>query len=237
MIPTSVTAWEGPSSLTGDRIRLVITGLVKPSSNPKTGAVAQAYILVSNRHPLDILGTKKERAICGDCPLSHNNSGACYVHGRMLTNFRKEFPAVPLGTVAEYLNGKGLRLGAYGDPTAVPFEVWQQLLTGARFHTGYTHLWRSADDRFKKILMASVESEADATIAQALGWRTFRVRPLSKPAPMKNEIVCPSESSGLTCIECKLCSGAHRGAKNIVITAHGNGAKKFASLPVIQPSL
>ena len=44
------------------------------------------------------------------------------------------------------LAGLIVRLGAYGDPAAVPFHVWDRALINSAGHNGYTHQWRDYPD-------------------------------------------------------------------------------------------
>jgi hypothetical protein len=123
-----------------------------------------------------------------------------------------------------------LRLAAYGDPAAVPFFVWRDLLTNAKGWSGYTHQWRTCDQRFREICMASVESEHERHAAEQLGWRAFRTRLASEPL-RADEIMCPaSEEAGYraTCETCRLCVGTARAAaRSIAILAHGNRTRFF----------
>jgi hypothetical protein len=77
--------------------------------------------------------------------------------------------------------------------------------------------------------MASVETATDKLIANAKGWRTFRV--IGSMAELqKDEIICPATEEGgkrTTCAKCRLCNGARPGVKNIAVLAHGMGKKSF----------
>jgi hypothetical protein len=227
-----VECWRGPSLLTGDQIAVVLTGIYTPSRNAKTGPMVQAYIVPTTVHAGRAVGTPAERAVCGDCPLrGSKKTRLCYVTwgvwvvGRHMEagNFRP----VELSAAADMLEGRLLRLGAYGDPAAVPTDVWTTLLAKASNWTGYTHQWQTCDPALKRLIMASCETEDGAREANAAGWRTFRIR-WPGAAVRAREIVCPEESRGITCDRCRLCRGTATGAKNIVITAHGSAAGKFA---------
>ena len=119
-------------------------------------------------------------------------------------------------------------LGAYGDPVAVPFEIWKMILNIGEDWTGYTHQWKKCDQRFKKICMASVDNEKEYKIARKMGWRTFRVRLIGDKI-LPGEMVCPaSKEAGhkTNCNRCLGCSGtASKNKKNIVIIAHGSCIK------------
>jgi hypothetical protein len=48
-----------------------------------------------------------------------------------------------------------------------------------------------------------------------------------------SEIECLSDSKGMNCIDCGLCDGAKRPAKNIVIGVHGSRANNFKTATLI----
>jgi hypothetical protein len=234
LIPTSVVPWEGPSLFTGDKVQVVVTGLVRPSANIKTGPMVQANLIVAGKHPLDVLGTPLERAICGDC--EHVGKGTkfdprtCYVHHRMLLHLAlaSKFPKVSLEKLAELLDfGRGLRLGEYGDFGLIPYEVTGTLTKSVRFWTGYTQQWDNCDQRLRSHLMASVSSPAARAKAKLKGWRTYRIRANEFEKPEKGEIVCPFETKGMQCLECKRCDGANSKGPDLLITIHGRGANAF----------
>lgn len=123
---------------------------------------------------------------------------------------------------------KIVRLGAYGDPAALPISVWHNLLKYAKRWTGYTHQWKS-NPHLKRYCMASVDSEKEYQEAKLRGWRTYRVlRPTEKTAT--KEIHCPaSDEMGkrTTCEKCTLCMGTSVKAKDIAIYAHGRSKNNF----------
>lgn len=110
-----------------------------------------------------------------------------------------------------YIGNLPVRGGSYGDPAAVPFEVWEALLSKVKNWTMYTHQWRTCDQRLKKFSMASVDSPEERAEAQALGWRTFMVVPEGAPV-MKmlrfsfKDILCPATDyprRGKVCASCE----------------------------------
>lgn len=224
--------YRGPSLLTGDPIVAVLTGLVSPSLNEKTGAMVQAWILRADRAPMDAARANVDDAVCGGCSL-RGDSGfgrKCYVPlwlGPL--NVYKQLTAYPSASwseVRELLAGRHVRLGAYGDPAAVPFEVWRVVLATVAGWTGYTHQWRACDPRFQTVLMASVDTEGEQRQAMAAGWRTFRVRRRTD-ARLLEEAICPASDEGghkATCVTCELCRGRATGAsaRQVTIIAHGN---------------
>ncbi len=238
--------YRGPSLLTGDPIVGIVTGLRGGSANAKTGPMAQAWILRADLSPSEAVRENVDDAICGSCALRGRGGvdRKCYVTPWLGPhNVWKRFVAgdyLEAGwlDVHALLEGRHVRLGAYGDPGAVPFEVWRALLLKTAGWVGYTHVWRVCDPRLKAIVMASVDSEHEFFVAHLAGWRTFRVRldadPLlvyesksyssrkSNPVPL--EFVCPaSDEAGhrSTCERCQLCRGQASPARSVAILAHG----------------
>ena len=140
---------------------------------------------------------------------------------------RGMYPAFRMDTHPFKFVGRKLRLGSYGDPVAVPMKAWKPLLALVDGHTGYTHQWQYAKHRaFKRILMASVDSATQATLAASRGWRTFRtMRDVSELE--RGEILCPaSEEAGKRrqCQSCLACRGGNPQRVSIAIVAHGSKA-------------
>jgi hypothetical protein len=225
-----IILWRGKSTLTGDPIVVVAIRTTGKKSNRKTGPAVQVYILRDNYLPLDAVRSGKDEAICGSCPLRGDGLTArlCYVnvgHGPSAV-YRKlkrgGYPRATAAEAAEFVRYRFVRFGAYGDPAAVPLDVWTPLLATAGGWTGYTHQWRSCDRGFSRFLMASVETRGDAARAKALGYRTFRVR-TPDDVPTAREVVCPASAEAghrRTCGQCRLCCGTHRQAKDVVIAIH-----------------
>jgi hypothetical protein len=227
----SLVIYRGPSLY--DPATIIRAVLVLKSSNVKTGDMAQLHILLDAVAPHTAQATGQDAAICGGtckgggCPLRPVNGGGCYVvtcQGPLSTwkATRNQAPA-GAATIAHALAGRSLRLGAYGDPAALPAYIIDSLAmaTGGRV-TGYTHGWQGAP-HLSRWCMASVETEAGARDAWSHGWRTFRMTaPNAQPLP--NEIDCPSER--ITCGECLLCRGSQVRARSITIPAHGSRVTK-----------
>ncbi len=209
---------------------VVVTGL-GGSDNVKTGNMVQVYILMDGIHPTEGVFQGKDKGICGDCPHRYvDGKGTCYVNPAQgpLAVYgayqRGKYPTVSLKEAATIIEGRSVRLGAYGDPAAVPVTVWDGILEKAHSWTGYTHQWRKYSARgVRRYCMASVESATDADIAHAAGWRTFRIRNADMPL-MKNEFVCPASNEGgkrLNCVDCRACSGGRAEKASVAIIAHG----------------
>jgi len=246
-----VILYDGPSLLTGDPVVAVATGLGADrwakSRNVKTGSMVQAWILRRDRSPIDAAQDGSDNAICGDCAqraVPGVRRRSCYVNVAWapLNIWRKAVAGgyPPLDAVA--FSGALVRIGAYGDPAAVPHETWLRVLAWVRGWTGYTHAW--SDPRFQDLrgyCMASVDSPEEADRARALGWRTFRVRRSGAPLHpgARREVACPaSEEAGhrTTCAACRICDGLARAkAPDVVINAHGPGAGIFGLQQRQQP--
>lgn len=233
--PTGYVIYHGPSQLDGQSIVVIaITG----SSNRKTGDMVQTYIMRSDVAPLNALASGQDVSICGDCKHRPSNGGACYVnvgHGPRsvyAAYLRGNYPSLTHDTAFILSLGVGrmVRLGTYGDPAAVPFRVWNALTSSAQGVTGYTHQWKHAS-ALRTLCMASVDSPHEKAQAQALGWRTFRIRADESESLMHRESVCPaSEEAGkkLTCMECGACNGIGSGRRgSIAIIVHGAKSARF----------
>ena len=224
--------YRGPSLLTGDPIVGILTGLESESRNPKTGAIAQAWILRSDLAPMDAKRTNVDDAVCGDCKLRGRDGidSGCYVTPwlgpyRVYKSFiAGAYPTVTWPELQAIVEGRMLRLGAYGDPAAIPFEVWRATIRSASSWIGYTHAWRVCDPRFKTTVMASVDTVDEFVSAGLHGWRTFRIRQRDEPLIVGAEFQCPaSDEMGhrTTCAQCRLCRGTSSPARSVAIFPHG----------------
>jgi hypothetical protein len=224
--------YRGPSLLTGDPIVGILTGLEGGSLNPKTGAMVQAWIIRPEIAPMDAKRQNIDDAICGDCALRGRDGidSTCYVtvwmgpHNVWKMFRRGGYLEASWPELQALLEGRHVRCGAYGDPAALPVEVWRMLLATVAGWVSYTHQWRTCDQRLKTIAMASVDTPAEWWDATGAGWRTFRVRGKHDPLMLGAEAVCPaSDEAGhrVTCQQCQLCRGNARPARSIAIIAHG----------------
>lgn len=227
--------WSGPSALDGQPIVVIAIGTANGSTNRKTGSMLQTYIIRSDVAPTDAIRSGADASICGDCVHRGDEGGkgrTCYVNiGQGPTAVYKAFRAGRYPTVENVTAigaGRMVRLGTYGDPAAVPAEVWVRLLAAAAGHTGYTHQWRRIDVHvWAPLVMASADTATDARDAWAAGWRTFRVATSGAKVDAR-EVLCPaSKEAGakVQCDTCRACNGtatAKRGS--IFIPAHGGTA-------------
>jgi hypothetical protein len=247
--PDGFELWSGPSAIDGVRIGVVVNSLRKAPLNEKLGDMAQAWILPYETPPNTAAQTGQDISVCGDCRFRRQNEGGCYVHipstaQRVWWAWRVFGSYVP-HTIPEAIRGKALgrspvRLGAWGDPGMVPVHVWRDLIDVVPGWTCYTHQWRDLDPGAWSFSMASVDSEAEALEAQALGWRTYRAR-MPGDDCLPSEIGCPAadeaparrDGTKPTCSSCGLCRGSIAGrngqAKSISIEIHGQAIRRAAA--------
>ena len=238
--PIGIILWSGKSLLDGERIACVATGIFGKSENRKTGDMIQTYIIRRDMHPMFARRMGEDKSICGDC--KHKEQSTCYVnlcHGPIGV-----FNALVDGSYREWQDGdleffkdRDFRIGSYGDPAAIPYEIWENICKIVKGYTGYTHQWnnRKIDQRLKNICMASVDSivgyNKEYEKAKIMGWRTFRVFADDNGTSVYDvktdtEIVCPAskEAGVLTnCEKCSLCCGLNKAnAKDIIINHHAD---------------
>ncbi len=252
--PGTFVVYEGPSAFDGVPIIGVLTGVgVSKSHNDKTGQMAQLYILIKNVPPKQAQDLGLDGSVCSDCMLrpklareidiakhghtklkSSEKSPRCYVktfEGALVTwKANHDKPAdLPNAVAALRKAGIPLRLGAYGDPAALPSYVVKELVQAASGHyTGYTHAWKRPQFQYlKSYCMASCNDLDDYNRAKSMGWRTFRVLPRSESgggilplrellvndkATGRRELQCPAtneagRSEAKHCSSCNWCGG------------------------------
>ena len=222
--------YKGPSQLDGKPIVVIAT---KNSENRKTGKMIQTWIIRSDISPVLARRLGDDKSVCGDC--KHRDFGTCYVivgqapnsvyqayhrDKYVLYNFYDE-------SHINFLKGCSLRIGSYGDPAAVPLEVWEEFCSLVKDWTGYTHQWKYCVQKLRCYFMASCDTEQERELALEMGWRTFRIRLPEQPI-LFNEFICPASkesSTDLYCNECGACCGTFKNNKNTpVIIIHGNNA-------------
>ena len=231
--------YRGPSRLDGKPIVVVVTGLKGSSGNTKTGDLLQTWILCDeDEAPNVALKSGSDYSICGDCKHRRDpetGRRTCYVRMQappaVWKAYRRgSYPDVSGdgAAIAALGNGRKVRLGSYGDPGAVPYEVWSSLVSEAPGHTGYTHQWNhwNYDARISRLCMISADTETEVRTAEALGLRAFHVRPRNAPKPA-NTAQCPAAAEAgkrVQCADCMLCGGTSVKARSISIEAHGASA-------------
>ena len=220
--------YRGPSLIDGAPI---VGVAVYSDRNTKTGRVLQTYIIRADVNPLEASKTGADVSICGACPLRGTPTDdparkqaagrRCYVNLGQgpLAVFRAlqagRYPDVDPAAIGA---GRMVRVGTYGDPAAIPGEVWDKLLSQATTWTAYTHQkpWRP------DIAMQSADTLDEAQAHWRAGRRTFRVITGLADLDPVNEALCPaSKEAGrrVQCAACKLCKGSARG-KSIAIVEH-----------------
>lgn len=214
--------WEGPSEIDGEPIVLILSS-IQNNSNRKTGTQVETYIIRADMSPKEAVDTGEDYSVCGTCPRRPTNNGSCYVivwHGPGV--IYKQYSEGRYERITDYniLKGKSLRMGSYGDPAAVPIEVWQKLLKHSQFHTGFTEKWREKiGEPFKGICMASCSTVEEYNEAKALGWNCYVSLPLNSPVPKKINKCLNSVNPNLyQCSNCNWCDGAK---KDVWIFDHG----------------
>jgi hypothetical protein len=221
--------YQGPSLIDGKPIIGIAT---LNSSNIKTGKMIQTWIIRSDIEPHHAIKTGDDASVCGDCPHKPSNDDSCYMltFQAPLAVYRAFHRGSYDARTIDKFAGLPLRIGSYGDPLAIPMEAWQPLLDITKGRTGYTHQWtKNTDDRWKALILASVDSQDEAEQASSEGWRYFRVTTAAQPKT-KGETICPaSEEAGhkLQCEDCLACDGNGRRSKGIVIQAHGSRKNNF----------
>ena len=224
----SAIIYNGPSLLDGQPIVVIAT---YSNRNTKTGHVVQTYILRADINPLEASKTGADYSICGNCvmrgePTTEPNrkiakGRKCYVNlgqGVLIVFKSYQRGVYKEGSARDMGRGRFVRVGTYGDPGAVPSEVWDELLSEADTWTAYSHQsgWRP------DIAMQSADTHAQAIAHWKAGRRTFRVIADLGDIDHKNEALCPaSKEAGrrVQCTACKLCKGSSK-AKSIAIVEH-----------------
>jgi len=212
----------------GRPVMVKFLGFKSGSNNTKTGSVIQSYML-----PLGWMDAKRagdDYSVCGNCRHSQANDADCYVRkgpAQMgLFTTMKKYPDVVTDDITDHLElflGKFVRFGSYGEPVLMGERTVRAVCSVAANWTGYTHRWKEPDYQWaKQYFMASVDTDDEYHTAKHMGWRTFRVRQSTNPL-LQGEISCPaSKEAGYktACVECGLCRGVSRRAKDINIIKH-----------------
>lgn len=235
--------YEGNSLIDNEPIVAILTGFNSRTRNRKTGKIPQVWIMRSDIHPIDALRQGKDYSVCGGCIHRPKTLGVdalrmvsrtCYVKVMPLNAIYKTFKKgkyahANLPELAKALQGKKIRIGAYGDPASVPIEVWDTLLEFCE-STGYTHQWKVCSPRYADYCMASCDNPIEVIQSTALGYRTFYVQSVKQLSQANRKINgiklawCPASNEmgkSTTCESCMACTGNRKGLKsNISILMH-----------------
>ena len=169
----TIKIYDGPSSLDGKRIIVLVSGFKRCTANTKTGNMLQTWILRYDTKPNDAVKNGNDASVCGDCPF---RGSQCYVQvhnaPRAVWQAGKDLPVVSDKKLKRLLQGRNtqLRLGSYGDPAAIPATIWRKMLKyNGLNHTGYTHQWHNTRYKLQSLVMASVGTIADKIKANKKG--------------------------------------------------------------------
>ena len=150
--------------------------------------------------------SKLRQCLCGAPCKRKNGEYKCGLdHEHINSHSRKTCPN-PGGSL-------GTRDGAYGDPAAVPLEVWQDIHITGRKRTSYTHRWETSP-LLNSVAMASIDSQTFPDIddaikrAKLMGFRWYRVL-RNGESKRDDEIMCPEANpdTDVQCANCGLCNG------------------------------
>lgn len=222
--PTGFILFEGPSILDGSPIVVIST---LKTSNHKTGDMIQTWVIRSDISPLEASKKKLDTAICGNCPHRHAVGGACYVNigqapqGIYKAYKRGSYPHFNIAEHGHLLSGRKIRFGAYGDPAAAPYEIWDMLAQLSAGFTGYTHQvkHRNFDSRILEFCQLSLDTKKQAENAKSGYFRIVT----DKADTLPDEIECLSDSKGINCADCLKCDGTNK----IFIQVHGSRKNRF----------
>jgi hypothetical protein len=249
--------YQGKSQL--DNQTNIVCIATDNSSNQKTGSMVQTWILHADLDPISANRWGNDRAICGECIHKGTEKSlfelrgtaeqrSCYVLLLGPQSIYKTYVAGGYKTARpdkldKLGSGRIIRVGSYGDPAAVPADIWRNLLQDCAGWTGYSHQLLSADKtnlnsqflEYSDFCMLSADTIEQAQLAWSQGLRTYRTVESVEEIDKDHEVLCSaSEQAGkvTTCAKCKLCSGSKgkaRFAKSIAIPVHGTGKKHFSA--------
>lgn len=244
-----LVVWEGPSPFDGSPVVSILTGIDRPTRNPKTGWMLQNWNLPRGRDPWQAIWDRGDGGVCGDCDfrvrwvdveretkrflitetkrlrVCYAFRGVCEVWASYRAGRYDLWDGTPLASQQSFV-----RWGAYGEAVVVPREVRDRLSAHTK-STGYTRQWkqpRFQDER--DVMMASVHWPEEIEEALDLGWRYFRpMVPGEKMRPW--EAACPAPK--VSCSHCGQCNGrkgTKDNRKSRVIEVHGPGRSHFELL-------
>ena len=251
--------WRGKSQLDSSAdIAVVMSRIVEPSENIKTGRMIQIQILNYGKEFKDF--NPMSESICGDC--QHKNK-SCYVlwNKSIYSSWKRamQLEELTLNQAVQLCTGRSIRLGTAGDPAAVPAKVWRKLVNVAKNWTAYTHQWhRKEFQEYKEFCMASCDSVPQEELARALGWLPFTVGPVESKMTTTElynglnfeteTMQCPATRfEKANCADCGLCSGLmvhkkngaklqrrNQNFKGIGVRLHGSSTGKYIEPPSIE---
>jgi hypothetical protein len=204
------------------------------TSNRKTGNMIQIWFLLENVHPVDAVKLGLDsKTICRECPFAAGNG--CYVNvGQAPASIWKAwkrglYPDLIPANYSIAFGGRKIRFGAYGNPTLLPLSVVKAIAKVSNGWTGYFHDWKvnPLAASYAAYFMASTETADSHKLASGLGYRTFHVSPVQPEGTLE----CLSETRGMECSQCKLCSGLSKARQpSIWINPHGTKSKRASEV-------
>lgn len=237
--------YEGKSLIGSEEIVCIAT---LESKNGKTGNMVQVWIVPKDEDPLDAVQHGQNSGACGRCALQGKwdeqlqkmVGRVCYVNlGQAPKQIYRSYKA---GKYSKYnrriheflLVEREIRLGAYGDPAALPVPLVRYFATVGSGWTGYSHQLFWIDQRraneLAKYVMCSCHTKAQHAEARRRGWRSFVAIHEGQSAP-EGAVECPYYTHEVQCIDCQLCQGTSKRAKDVYVISHG---KVGANLPAVQ---
>lgn len=203
------------------------------TSNRKTGNMVQIWFLLENENPVEAVTSGLDAStICAGCPFA--SGGGCYVNVGQAplaiwkAHKRGLYPELTPAHYADAFGGRKIRFGAYGNPTLLPLSIVKAIASVSNGWTGYFHDWKTNPlaAQYAHYFMVSTETEDSRQQAEKAGFRYFHVSPV-KPV---NALECLSETKGMECSQCKLCSGLSKARQpSIWINPHGSKKTKASN--------
>lgn len=247
---TGIVLWRGPSAI-GNGADVIALATFR-SDNRKIGNMAQIWILPASESSLSALQHGRNSAVCGWCelqgrPVRNAQTGrvkmvdrVCYVNvGQAPGQLWRKLRAGGYPEASAHRNdldlfcGRDVRLGAYGDPAALPIELLESIVDRAANWTGYSHslfdVARTDAQRAEslaRLLMCSTHNSAQTVEARRRGWRYFAAIPsdrLDSPGSLSiiaDSVECPAYTHGVQCADCTLCKGTSLKARSVHVIAH-----------------
>ena len=219
--------YEGTTN--GEKFVVIATGVVRPSVNRKTGDMIQVWILLVDQSPIEgIQSGLDAETICIGCPFA--SGSGCYVNlGKAplavwQAYHRGSYPVLKGYSV---FKNRGVRFGAYGNPSLIPLKIVKAIRRRAGKTTGYFHDWRGNRKalEYGQYFMASTDTLESLKEAKAEGLRVFHA---SREKPAGRFVTCLNVTRGKTCSECGICNGGT--GPDVWVPLHGSGAKKAYNL-------
>ena len=213
----------------GEKFVVIATGFERPSVNRKTGDMIQVWILLIDQSPVaGIQSGLDALTICIGCPFASGEG--CYVNpGQAPLMIWQAYHRGSYPTLRDYsvFQSRGVRFGAYGNPSLIPLKIVKAIRRRAGKTTGYFHDWKANRDasKYNRYFMASTDTLESLEEAKAEGLRVFHA---SREKPSGKFVTCLNVTRGKTCAECGICNGGD--GPDVWVPLHGSGAKKAFNL-------